>query len=459
MSTYEEAYRRLNPAQKRAVDTVYGPLLVIAGPGTGKTQLLTARVANILKVTDALPQNILCLTFTESGAYAMRERLRSFIGQPAYDVSINTYHAFGSAILNRYPEYFTDLRLERPVDELGKYQILAEVLAETAYTSPIKQLRHHIGDLIATISEVKRGLLSPDDLRTIAKTNLHTIETTKHAIGEALHAYTNRLPSKLDQSLPLFESILAALQTDSTQAKAGFPAYGDLAGLELTAAIEAATEIGKTKPLTAWKNSWLVKDDQNEYMLAGSLEARRMTALADVLERYEERLAAEGMYDFDDMILRAVDILTNNDDLRFSLQEQYQFILLDEFQDTNAAQLRLVELLTNNPVSEGRPNVMAVGDDDQAIYAFQGAEVSNMLDFYRMYEAVEVISLQENYRSTAEILETASNLATQIESRLHSHFPDIEKQLVAQSTGKTQLARRSFTSAIAERTAVADQIV
>lgn len=458
MSTYEEIYRQLNPGQKQAVDTVYGPLLVLAGPGTGKTQLLTARVANILKTTDALPQNILCLTFTESGAYAMRERLRSFIGQPAYDVTISTYHAFGSAILNRYPEYFTDVRLERPVDELGKYQILADILEETAYASPIKQLRHHVGDLLATISEVKRGLLSPDDLRAIAKANLHTIETTKQAIGEALHDHVKRLPSKLDQSLPVFETILEAIEGVSAEIKSGFTAYGELAFTELETAIESATEEGKTKPLTAWKNSWLVKDDRNEYMLAGSLEARRMKALADVLERYEARLAEEGMYDFDDMIIRAVRVLEDTDELRFSLQEQYQFILLDEFQDTNAAQLRLVELLTNNPVSEGRPNVMAVGDDDQAIYAFQGAEVSNMLDFYRMYTNVEVIPLQENYRSTASILDSASNVAGQIESRLHSHFPGVHKQLLAQKAGKTQLVRRTFTSAIAERTAVADQI-
>ncbi|MGB4800507.1 MAG: UvrD-helicase domain-containing protein, partial [Candidatus Saccharimonadales bacterium] len=167
-TSFSAVYNRLNAAQKAAVDAVYGPVLVIAGPGTGKTQLLSARVAHILQVTDALAHNILCLTFTENGARNMRERLGTFIGQAAYDVQIGTYHAFGSTIINRYPEYFTDLRLERPVDELGKRQILAEIIDSTDYRSPLKQVRHHLGDLVSTISEVKRGLLTADDLRALS---------------------------------------------------------------------------------------------------------------------------------------------------------------------------------------------------------------------------------------------------------------------------------------------------
>jgi DNA helicase-2/ATP-dependent DNA helicase PcrA len=169
MSVFSEVYSQLNTAQKKAVDAVYGPVLVVAGPGTGKTQLLSARVAHILEVTDALPQNILCLTFTESSAQNMRERLVSFIGQAAYDVHIGTYHGFGSTIIGRFPEYFTDLRLERPVDELGKRQILADIIEKTDYRSPIKQVRHHLGDLVSTISEVKRGLFTPDELARDAK--------------------------------------------------------------------------------------------------------------------------------------------------------------------------------------------------------------------------------------------------------------------------------------------------
>jgi len=121
MERFGEVYDMLNSAQRKAVDTIYGPVLVIAGPGTGKTQLLSARVAHILDATDTLPQNILCLTFTENGALNMRERLTKFVGPHAYDVQIGTYHAFGGNLIHRFPEYFTDLRLERPVGQLGKY--------------------------------------------------------------------------------------------------------------------------------------------------------------------------------------------------------------------------------------------------------------------------------------------------------------------------------------------------
>lgn len=460
MGAFEQAYHSLNAQQRRAVDTVYGPVLVIAGPGTGKTQLLSARVAHILDKTDTSPQNILCLTFTDSGATAMRERLASFIGQHAYDVAIGTYHSFGSTIINRYPEYFTDIRLERPIDELGRHQILAAILESVEYASPIKQLRHHIGDLIHTISEVKRGLLTPDDLRSISTANLTAIATTKHDIAKTLHPFIARMPSKLATALPVFQAIHTTLMAAETYRHTAFPAYSELAALELEAALETAQNEQKTTPLTAWKNRWLVKDDSNEFMLGGTLEAERMIALADILQTYEAALREKGLYDFDDMILMAVDVLEHNDSLRFTLQEQYQFILLDEFQDTNAAQLRLIELLTNNPANERRPNVLAVGDDDQAIYAFQGAEVSNMLDFYRLYDDVEVVSLSENYRSKPEILEAAANIASQIESRLHTHFETIEKTLVARqdTAGQVQLHRQSYASTIAERTAVAEQI-
>src|SRR5690348_1414540 len=110
MDGFQEAYRSLNTAQREAVDTLEGPLMVIAGPGTGKTQLLSARVANILQKTDTPARNILCLTFTENGATNMRERLTRFIGQAAYDVNIGTYHSFGREIINRFPEYFTETR-------------------------------------------------------------------------------------------------------------------------------------------------------------------------------------------------------------------------------------------------------------------------------------------------------------------------------------------------------------
>ena len=116
MGKFDEEYKVLNKAQKEAVDTVDGPVLVIAGPGTGKTQLLSMRVANILNNSDVMPGNILCLTFTDNAARNMRDRLSSIIGQPAYHVAIHTFHSFGSDVINQYPDHFTDLQLLQQVD-------------------------------------------------------------------------------------------------------------------------------------------------------------------------------------------------------------------------------------------------------------------------------------------------------------------------------------------------------
>ncbi len=460
MEAFGEIYERLNTAQKRAVDTIYGPVLVIAGPGTGKTQLLSARVANILSKTDALPQNILCLTFTENGALNMRERLSQFIGPHAYDVQISTYHAFGGNLIRRFPEYFTDIRLERPVDDLGKYEILSRIIDEVPYTSPIKQVRHHLGDLVSTISEVKRGLLSPAALRSIAAENLAAIEKTAAPIGDLLAPHAARMPSRLTVAAPLWESVHSILLSAVKHNEANkTPSLVELAADTLATALEEAEAAGKTTPLTGWKNKWLAKDKDNRFCLAGALEARRIAALAGVLESYQTALAAEGLYDFDDMILRAIEVLESNDDLRFTLQEQYQFVLLDEFQDTNAAQLKLVSLLTNNPANEGKPNVLAVGDDDQAIYAFQGAEYSNMLDFAGMFKDVTIISLEENYRSAAPILHTATKIASQIEARLLNRLPGTSKGLHERAVVTVPTLRRThYTNELAERTGVTESI-
>ncbi|MFO0971714.1 MAG: UvrD-helicase domain-containing protein [Candidatus Saccharimonadales bacterium] len=222
-----EAYKKLNEAQKQAVDQIDGPVLVIAGPGTGKTQLLSARVANILQKTDTLAQNILCLTFTESGAANMRERLTSFIGQAAYDVSIGTYHAFGGDVIRRFPEYFNETRLQEPVDQLGKREIVADIVEKMSYSNPLKQTRWHLHDLMGTISEVKRNLLQPEDLRQIAEENATFITHVSQECVQIFATFTG-MRGKLEKLLPYFESLLQAIEpygaTNSAHAT-----YGSLA--------------------------------------------------------------------------------------------------------------------------------------------------------------------------------------------------------------------------------------
>lgn len=461
MNAFEEAYSSLNPEQRKAVDALDGPVLVLAGPGTGKTQLLSARVANILQNTDTPPQNILCLTFTENGARNMRERLTRFIGQAAYDVNIGTYHAFGGDLIQRYPEYFAATRMQNAVDDLGKRQIMLALTEAMSYDNPLKQTRHHLGDLMSTISEVKRALLTPERLRAIARENLAVITQANTQLAEIFADFTS-MPRTLAKAEPVFARTLTLLTSLTPDISAAEP-YGSLAGnaaAELQQALADAAESGKTTPLTKWKNNWLAKDDNNRFIMAGELENRRIRSLATVLEQYESALAEQGLYDFDDMILRSIEALEKHADLRYTLHERYLYILLDEFQDTNAAQLRLIELLTDNPVNEGRPNVMAVGDDDQAIYAFQGAKYSNMLDYYTMYRDVLVVNLTENYRSHEHIIETAHNIAGQITARLHHNFADTSKVLRAanQSLPAATIERMEFLSPIEERDWIAKRI-
>ncbi len=461
MTSFIDVYNALNDTQRKAVDHIDGPLLIIAGPGTGKTQLLSARVANILEKTDTPARNILCLTFTESGAENMRERLTRFIGNDAYDVGISTYHAFGRELISRFPEYFTETRLQNSVDELGQRQIVDDIVEHMSYTNPLKQTRHHEGDLLSTISEVKRALLTAEDLRLIAAENLLFIKQADRGLEHLFDSF-GRMP-KLSEALALFEKILLVLADNAPTVPVNMR-FGSLAQtgiLSLRVALDEAAASGKTTALTSWKNDWLARDGNNKLTFGGELESKRVEALADVMDQYQAALGAKGLYDYDDMILRAIDALERHDDLRFTLQERYLYLLLDEFQDTNAAQLKLVQLLTNNPVHEGKPNVMAVGDDDQAIYAFQGALYSNMLDFYHMYRDVHVINLTENYRSHAAIIATAGNVAGQIAERLHVHFAGASKVLAAANHDlpkRADIERCEFLSDIAHSDWVAHRV-
>lgn len=451
---------KLNAVQQEAVDYIYGPLLVLAGPGTGKTQLLSARIANILQVTDVNAQNILCLTFTESAAQNMRERLSSIIGADAYDVHIGTYHSFGSDIIRSYPQFFEeidletgkDTRLEKPLNDIQQIQIVGAIVNQLPYDSPLIGSRHYIKSLVSTISELKRGLYTPDSLRALADKNLQLCHELSPKIATLLQNI-KRFPSKADQSIALFEQVCEILQE--------YDGLAELACEELQQALTDAVEQNTSKPLTAWKNIWLAKDSSDQFTFTEIDVHTRMRELAHIYERYQQSLADQQLYDYDDMILRAIDALKIHPELRFSLQERYQFILLDEFQDTNAAQFQLVRLLGDNPVNEGQPNIFAVGDDDQAIYAFQGAHASNMLQFTQEYRSVKVVNLVENYRSHADVIHVAHSIAAQIESRLHHSIEGITKMLQASSKTlpkSAHIERHEFESEANERSWIADRI-
>lgn len=456
MENYKKAYQALNDRQRQAVDQIDGPVLVIAGPGTGKTQLLSTRVGYVLNSTDALPQNILCLTFTEAGADAMRQRLTQFLGQAAYDVNISTYHKFGSDLIKRYPEYAQMYDFE-PIDELGADALLREILEASSYNNPLKSADTYARDLRSFISDAKRALMTPEDLLAIARNNQEFVAQASKVVREVLNGFT-RIGKG---SYAVFEDLLAELNKIETGNATPVISLKTMATQELALALADSDDSGNTKSITAWKNDWLAKDGDGKFIFVGRETNRKIEAAAGIYARYQDLMLSRKLYDYDDMVLRAIKALENNSDFRFSLAEQYLYIMLDEFQDTNAAQFRIVELLTNNPVNEGSPDIMAVGDDDQAIYAFQGAELANMALFASLYKNVKIISLKNNYRSHKQILDVAHNIGSQIAERLHTQFEGVEKVLEAANTDlprKATLEHHSFISDAAEYAWLAEKV-
>lgn len=168
-AAFKVAYATLNAAQKEAVDTIEGPVMVIAGPGTGKTQILTLRIANILLQTDVSPENILALTFTESGAKAMRERLRRYIGVSAYRVPIYTFHGFAGRLIKEYPDSFPRIIGGRPASEIEKITIIEDILESGDYKllRPLGNPKYYVYHILRAISSLKQEYIKPDSFSEI----------------------------------------------------------------------------------------------------------------------------------------------------------------------------------------------------------------------------------------------------------------------------------------------------
>lgn len=336
---FEKRYRALNAEQKKAVDAIDGPVMVIAGPGTGKTQILTLRIANILLKTDTKPENILALTYTESGAHNMKKRLAEMIGSAAYKVTISTFHGFANELIARYPEKFPNIIGGIPATEVEE----------------ITMVQHILDDGIA------KALRLPGDSYYYVDPALRSIHTLKR------EGFT---PKAFDRLLDAEEKAIAEAP-DRTHEKGAYK--------------------GRVK---------------KEYVDAEkSLERSR--ALAELYHEYQKRLRAMKRFDYEDMILETVRAMETDPDFLLILQEEYQYLLADEHQDTNNAQNRIIELLASFHSS---PNLFIVGDEKQAIYRFQGASLQNFLYFQEKYPDVLYIKLSENYRSTQNILDSAQSL-------------------------------------------------
>lgn len=429
MTDFYTALGSLNAAQRQAVTTIDGPVLVVAGPGTGKTQLLSMRAANIVRRTDTAPNNILCLTFTESAAMAMRKRLIDLMGPDGNKVVVHTFHSFGADIIHSHPEYFWNGARFQPADELAGYELLHDIFSELPHSNILaKTMNDEFVALRPTqraISHLKRAGILPKELEEILKHNQAFCDFA-NPLMDAIFA--NRLSKK---DIPAMKDVLAKLESyqPGPLAVPNIRPLATLTQAEFATAISAAEDLGKTNPLTAWRNKWLEKNHRGQFVFKDCIRAKKLQALAGIYAKYRQKLSEATLFDFDDMVSTVAHTLETTPELRFNLQEQFLYVMVDEFQDTNGAQLRLLHTLADNPVHEGRPNVLAVGDDDQAIYSFQGAELSNILDFTSLYRNPVVIPLTENYRSTAPILAAARSVITKASQRLETALENISKEL------------------------------
>lgn len=446
---------QLNAEQKQAVEAIYGPVLVVAGPGTGKTQLLSERIVNILAKTDASSSNILCLTFTEAGARAMRQRLLGLIGKEAAGITINTYHEFAKDLIGGYPEYFEQYHLEEVINDLEKHRLIQAVLDNLPLGDINKNYQPRSGSeaYLGIISDFKNHLLTPDDVRKIAEQNLADAELIEQAFVD--------LPPKISKgAIPVFAEALEKLQKlqKNSQISTSNRNYETLTAILIRTLAEALEEIeisGKTTALTNWKKRYLKRNDHNKAVLQSTVISRRLLSLAGIYADYQDLMQQKGLYDFDDMILRAIQVVEANQDLKYTLQERFQFILLDEYQDTNPDQAKLVRLLTTLDNGD-TPNVLAVGDDDQAIMAFQGADAHNLLDFRDFYQDTTQINLRMNYRSGDEILQLADQVITQVPD--DDRAKAAEDKLVANKKDAAKIEFKQFDKPILEYYWVAEQV-
>ena len=459
MGIFEDSYKRLNERQKQAVDTIDGPVMVVAGPGTGKTQLLSMRVANILRQTDTDPTAILCLTFTNKAALNMRDRLIELTGGEARNVMVKTFHSFAAELMNMYPDYFWNGARLTTAPDAVQLEIIQDILGGLPLGNP---LALKFAGTFTAGDDVKKGLrlvkeagLTPDKLEALIKANLAYTDIVEPAIVEALSATLSI------KRLPDLVSAIDGLPEQGIDASmAPLLSLTDVLRESLHYATSQDLETGKTTNTGKWKRRFLQTVEGKKGMFDERKRNEWWLALAGVYRKYRNVLHDRGYYDYSDMIVEVISQLEKHADMRADVQERFLYVLIDEFQDTNAAQLRLAHLVADHHAADGKPNLMAVGDDDQSIYKFNGAELNNMLSFQRSYPATSLIVLEDNYRSSQAILDTSAKIIGQALDRLVTREPSITKNLVARNEPESAgvIEHRSFTTQEQELTGIAEDI-
>ncbi len=374
---FKEEYSKLNEQQRKAVDTIEGPVMVIAGPGTGKTQILASRIGKILLDTDASPDNILCLTYTDAGVVAMRKRLLQFIGPDAYKVNIYTFHAFCNDVIQENLSLFEKTAMD-PVSDLEKIQFFKELIDSFPKNHPLKRYR---GDVYFEIKNLD-GLFS----------NMKREGWSPSFINQRIDQYISELPTR-----------------DDFIYKRKYREFN-------------AGDVKKDKI-----------EEETEKM-------EKLRAAVNEFDRFQALMRKKNRYDFDDMINWVIKAFEENKNLLANYQERFQYILVDEYQDTSGTQNRLVQLLINY---WDKPNVFVVGDDDQSIYRFQGANVENMLEFADSYKKeLMTVVLTNNYRSTQPILDVSKSLIDRNADRLVKQIEGLSKELLSSNSKISQLTHQ-----------------
>ncbi len=363
---FTEIYQKLNEEQRSAVDTLDGPVMVIAGPGTGKTQILAARIGKLLLDTDTQAGNILCLTYTDAGVVAMRKRLQQFIGAEAYKVKIYTYHAFCNDVIQDNLSLFEKTALD-PISELETIALLKELIDAFPKNHPLKRYR---GDIYYEVQ----------NLKTLFST-MKKEGWTPEYINERIDHYLADLPNRDEY-------------------------------------------IYKTKYKTFKPGDLKLHKIEEE-----TKKAEKTRAAVNEFENYQRLMHKNNRYDYEDMINWVIKAFEENKTLLAHYQETFQYILVDEFQDTSGTQNKIIQLLISY---WDKPNVFIVGDDDQSIFRFQGANLQNMLDFAQQYSnELKTIVLTNNYRSTQPILDASKSLIGKNDERLIKQMPGLSKDLKA----------------------------
>ena len=325
-------YDTLNDKQKEAVFHTEGPLLILAGAGSGKTRVLTHRIAYLIEEKGVNPWNILAITFTNKAAAEMRERVDNLVGFGSESIWVSTFHSMCVRILRRHIAllgYDTNFTI---YDTDDQKTLMRDVCKLLQIDTKIYKERM----LIGTISHAKNEMLTPEEFRLQA---------------------------------------------------------------------------------------------------GGDFQQKK---IADVYEEYEKQLRANNALDFDDLLLKTVQLFQTQRDVLEYYQERFRYIMVDEYQDTNGVQFELVRLLASR-----YQNLCVVGDDDQSIYKFRGADIRNILDFEKVFTKAAVIKLEQNYRSTANILNAANAVIS------HNHGRK-DKTLWTDNEDGDKIAFRQFDTAFDE---------